>query len=174
MDEEQGRPERRGVVVSTVVLGALLALILAGCGGAASSVATPLVVTSVHVVRTGDNPMHHMPPLDRTASGAAKVQQLYNVIQALPPFPRDGIMHCPADFGVLYHLTFYRDGAEVSWATVNPFGCQQVILPNGDIRWSARVEYFWQVFADAVGVPESELPHMTFDSSAPTAAAGQP
>lgn len=166
MGEGQGRSARRRAIVSAVMLAAIVALILAGCTVSASSGA-PIVVTSLHVLRSGDNPLHHIPPLDRTVSDAAKVQHLYNVLHALPPFPRDQIMHCPADFGVLYHLTFYHDGAEVSWATVNPYGCQGVTLPNGDIRWSANVDYLWQVFADALGVPESDLPHMSFDSSAP-------
>lgn len=174
MGGAQGRSGRREAVVSAAVLAALVALILAGCSGSTSSSQAPIVVTSVHVLRSGENPLHHIPPLDRTVSDAAKVQHLYNVLHALPLFPRDKIMHCPADFGVLYHLTFYRDGTEVSWATVNPYGCQGVTLPNGDIRWSANIEYLWQVFADALGVPESDLPHNSFDSSGPTATPAQP
>ena len=173
MDEGQGRSARRGVVACITFLAAIWALVLAGCSGSASSGATPLVVTSVHVVLTGDLAVHHISPLDQTVTDATKVQHLYNVMQALPPFPQ-GVVHCPEDLGVLYHLTFYRDGVEMSRASVNPYGCQEVILPTGDARTSANVEYFWQVFAGALGVTEADLPHMRFDTSAPTATPGQP
>jgi hypothetical protein len=113
-------------------------------------------VDAVHVLRTSAFPGNHLPPLDQTVADAARAQRLYDAIQALPPFPT-GEFFCPADFGEAYSVMFFRKGVEVSWAVVKPDGCRGVSLPTGGPRWSATRDQFWQVFADALTVPESAL-----------------
>lgn len=145
-------------------------VVLVGCTQSSRTV-TSQTATSLHVVRTSAFPSNHIPPFERTATDAAKVQRLYNALLALPAFP-SGIIHCPADFGVVYHLTFFNQSVIVVQATVKPDGCRGVTLSNGQPRW-VRDDQFWAVFADTLGVPESVVypvvPQPT-GPSAPTAA----
>jgi hypothetical protein len=59
------------------------------------------------------------------------------------------------DLGVAYHLTFYRDGSHVAWANANAGGCGAVTLDDGDRRQADA--QFWQLFADAFGLPQSQV-----------------
>lgn len=159
-----------GRYLPRLAIAALVGLVvLAGCAQSSRTV-TSRTVTSLHVVRTSAFPSNHIPPFERTATDAAKVQRLYDALLALPT-PPTGTIHCPADFGVAYHLTFFRMGATVLQATVEGSGCRFVALSNGERRW-AYSDTFWAVFADTLDVPESELfptPQPT-GPSAPTAA----
>jgi hypothetical protein len=143
--------------------------LLAGCAQSSQPI-TPQTVTSLHVIRTSAFPSNHIPPFERTATDAAKVQRLYHALLALPTPPPSGTIHCPADFGAAYHLTFFNQGATVLTATVEESGCRFVTLSNGERRW-ANSDTFWAVFADTLDVLESELfptPQPT-GPSAPTA-----
>lgn len=169
---------RRGLALARTLamLGVVaLVLALASCATTAAQTATPPQVTVVHVLRTSRFPANHISPLDQTVRDAADVQQLYDALYALPPFPST-IFSCPLDLDVAYDLTFYRDQAEVSWAIVKPDGCERVTLPNDDYRWSEHSPHFWQVFAAALGVPETTLfpTVQPAGPSAPTAVPGQP
>ncbi len=155
-----------------LAIAALVGLVLlAGCAQSSRAV-TSQPVTSLHVIRTSAFPPNHIPPFERTATDAAKVQRLYNALLALPTPPPSGTIYCPADFGVAYHLTFFRMGTTVLRATVEGSGCRYVALSNGERRW-AYSDTFWAVFADTLGVPESVVypvvPQPT-GPSAPTAA----
>lgn len=165
MGDGQGRSARRRAVVATAVLVATVALILTSCSRPA-----PVVVTSAHVIETNASL-----PLDRTVRDAAKAQRLYDVVQAQPKFP-PGPVSCSVNWSKAYKLTFYRDGASVSFAFVQPDGCRAIMLPKRDVRLSQ--DQFWEVFADALGVPVSDLsPQPVPDSGgspAPTATPGQP
>jgi hypothetical protein len=176
MGSDSGRSPRLHAVGDAVVLAAVLTvLFLTGCGTSEPAVTAHLEVDAVHVLRTSAFPGNHLPPLDQTVADAARAQRLYDAIQALPPFPT-GEFFCPADFGEAYSVMFFRKGVEVSWAIVKPDGCRGVSLPTGGPRWSATRDQFWQVFADALTVPESALfPIPRPDGpSAPTPLPGQP
>jgi hypothetical protein len=172
---EQAR--RRGPAEGVYVLFVIaLVILLAGCGAGGPRATTASGgITSVHILRTSPSPQNHIPPLDQTVTDSIKAQQLYDAVQALPPFPQ-GTISCPSDSGEAYNLTFFRGKTKMSWASVKPNGCQGVTLPNGDIRWSADQDHFWQVFADALGVPESDLFLAAGPDgpSAPTPLPGQP
>lgn len=95
-----------------------------------------------------------LPPSVYTITNSAQADALYAAMRALPSFPK-GTFFCPMDNGSEYDLTFYRGQTLISWAVVDPSGCQQVELPNGDIRWAFGQQRFWTAFAHAVRVPLS-------------------
>lgn len=168
---------RRGALGAALLV-ALLALALAGCGRwtpALPGSSGGGAVTSVHVLRTSAFPPNHIPPLERTVTDAVKARQLYAALRALPPFPKE-TMSCPMDIGVSYDLTFYQGQTQVSWATVQPTGCEAVTLPNGDVRWAVNQDQFWATLAEALGVSKSDLFQAPRSSgpSAPTPLPGQP
>lgn len=129
---------------------------LAGC--AQSAALPPQTVTSLHVIRTSAFPANRIPPFERTASDAIKVQRLYNALMALPAFP-SGTFSCPVDFGVVYHLTFFHQSAIALRADVKPDGCQGVSFngANRGTKWVATSPQFWVLFADTLDVPESAV-----------------
>lgn len=139
-----------------LAIAALVGLVLlAGCAQSSPTL-TSQTVTSLFVIRTGGFPLNHIPPFQRTATDAAKVQRLYNALLALPAFP-PGTFSCPADFGVAYHLTFFNQSVIALQATVKPDGCEGVSF-NGTTQWTkwvATSPQFWTLFADTLGVPES-------------------
>lgn len=96
----------------------------------------------------------NLPPSVYTITDSAQADALYAAMRALPPFTK-GIFYCPEDNGSEYDLTFYRGQTPISWAVVDPGGCEQVELPNGDIRWAFGQKRFWTAFAHAVRVPLS-------------------
>jgi hypothetical protein len=115
----------------------------------------PQTVTSLHVIRTSAFPQNHIPPFEQTVNDAPKVQRLYNALLALPT-PPPGLVNCPLDIGVAYHVTFFNRAAANLQATVNESGCRFAMLSNGKRLW-AYSDTFWMVFADTLGVPESAL-----------------
>ncbi len=146
---------RRWVGIAFVAL----ALTMVGCrnpGQPAQVSASGSGSLSVHVLRTSAFPQNHIPPLDKAVTDPAKAQALAAALNALPPFPR-GIFSCPADWGIAYHLTFSRGHTVISSASVKPDGCEAVTLSKGDVRWAAGQDQFWTAFANALGVPRSDL-----------------
>jgi hypothetical protein len=84
-------------------------------------------------VRTSAFLANDIPPFERTVADAHRAIKVYTALQALPAFPK-GVMSCPADFGVAYHLTFFRDQSNVSWARVESGGYEAVKLADGSVR----------------------------------------
>ena len=151
---------RRGAMRGLVAASLLTALALLGaCALPVYGEPGPQTVTSLAVVRTSPISPNHLAPFAETVTDAGKTRKLYNALLALPAFP-SGPMACPADFGVEYHLTFFRDAAVVARVIVQPEGCQWVSLTNDDThwtRWAATSPGFWRQFADTLGVPESTI-----------------
>lgn len=115
------------------------------------------LISSVRAILTSAFPENHIPPFDKTSISAARVQQLYNALLALPVQPQ-GTYYCPIDFGTLYHLRFFdTTGRLVATAIVEPGGCQDVTLPDGSHRWTATTPGFWTIFAAAFNMPESAI-----------------
>jgi hypothetical protein len=158
------------VVLACCCCAALLALV-AGCGAvtqvpgiAAPGTATPTAISPLvrlHAIRTSAFPANHIVAFDATSSNAARITQLSATIRALKPYP-PGTYACPADVGVLYHLTFTRaDGTQVA-ALAKPDGCAWAGITNsvsGTTPNNAIVDWngFWGLFAATFGVPRSAL-----------------
>jgi hypothetical protein len=68
---------------------------------------------------------------------------------ALPPMP-SGAVACPADFGLIYRLTFSADSTELPPVTVEASGCN-VVRGLGQARTTARSPGFWRVLRKAEG-----------------------
>jgi hypothetical protein len=153
---------------------AVMALVGLVCLAACTpqSATTPPALTSAHIIRTSAFPGNHIPPFERTVTDAAKVQQLYAMLVALPAMP-PGIYHCPVDLGVQYHLTFFTGNTPFTSATVDAGGCGGVTVGNSS-HWWARDATFWQQFADDLGVPEAMVYPVAPQSSGPSAPTAVP
>jgi hypothetical protein len=81
------------------------------------------------------------------------VRQLYTAIQALPPIGTGA--SCPVDYGLRYDLAFSYQTGPATHMKVNPFGCQDVLLPGKGYRQPDNA--FWTLFAQVLGVPKASL-----------------
>jgi hypothetical protein len=152
-------------LASACLLAGLLAGLLSGCG--MSSGARSTALTSFHIVRTEPYPDGYLAPFAHTVTDAHQAVKVYEALQALPAYPK-GIMYCPIDFGVRYQVTFFSGASKVSWATLEPGGCEAVKLADGSVRWAATHQEFWQTLAAAVGVPVAALFPMPGGSRTPS------
>lgn len=149
-------------------------LALAGCAtasGYAGSASTPTSVSlpkgplpdTLIVTRTSDFPQNNIPSFTpRTVQDAQAVQQLYQAAYA-QPFEPMGIYHCPADFGVVYHLQFLHQGATMLQSTLDASGCRS--LSSGSTPTRQTTDAFWSLFATVAGIPPADLHPMPQSSS---------
>jgi hypothetical protein len=135
-----------------VVALALCLLALASCdmsalpgGGAGAKVAPPAMTLSV--TRTGPV-WSSYPPLNRVSTDTAAVERLYTLALGLPKAM--GVMSCPADNGVKYHLTFTDVSAATSQMTLNATGCQILTIGSGDARMATSD--FLTLFTQTIGL----------------------
>jgi hypothetical protein len=141
-------------------------LALAACftaSGHAGSESTPTSVSlpkgplpdTLIVTRTSAFPQNNIPSFTpRTVQNAQSVQQLYQAAYAQPFYPM-GTYHCPADFGVIYHLQFLHQGTTVLQATLDASGCRSLSLGSTPTRQTT--DAFWSLFANVAGIPASDL-----------------
>jgi len=129
-----------------------LAALATGCASAAEAGAS--APDTLQVTRTSAFPENHIPALERSIHNAITVSALYAAVRALPSAPK-GIVHCPADFGVQYHLTFLRDNTPLLQATADASGCRWLRLGSNDVRQTN--DTFWSLLARTLGVPASAL-----------------
>ena len=133
--------------IALVLLG-LAALLVQGCGGQVTSVRADTLV----VRKTA--PMDGMPSWTRTVRNARAVERLAEVLLSLKPAPQ-GIGTCPADFGIVYHMTFkYRDKTALT-ATVDGSGCEEAYV-RGHTLWAIK-RSFWSTLAQTLGTPVMTL-----------------
>jgi hypothetical protein len=78
------------------------------------------------------------------------VRDAATALCALPVMPRKGL-HCPADWGITYHLAFFAKGHAFPAVDVDATGCQGV-KGLGAVRWVARSPEFWKVLGAAMGL----------------------
>lgn len=121
-----------------------LLLLLAGCMGTQPTV--------LHAVRPSLVGSHQqvVPPLDRTVSDAAAVQRLYAAALALVR-PSQYPAPCPADFGLVYHVTFLAGTSQLQQMDVYPLGCHWVYLSQADVRQADQA--FLTLLAHTMGLP---------------------
>jgi hypothetical protein len=135
-----------------------LACSLAACASATSGAegsglcsqiaqVTRLVVKRANLIRRDHE--HFTSPPQVTVSDPAKARSVAEAACALPPMP-SGAVACPADFGLIYRLTFSADSAELSPVTVEASGCS-VVRGLGQARTAARSPGFWRVLRKAEG-----------------------
>jgi len=155
--------------------------VLAACGGAAGGDPGPsrpasaadstlcgLVPTLDRlVVRRSDAfPQNHMRFSFRaevTVTDATKVRAAAQGLCSLPKVP-SGTFHCPADFGIVYHLVFSAGAWALSPVEVDATGCEMV-RGLGHVRWVARSPEFWPTLGRAMGL--SSPSYATFRGRGP-------
>jgi hypothetical protein len=107
------------------------------------------------VTRTSAFPQNNISPFTpRTVQNAQSVQQLYQAAYAQPFYPM-GVYHCPADFGVVYHLQFLHQDTTVLQATLDASGCRSLSLGSTPTRQTT--DAFWSLFATVAGIPPADL-----------------
>jgi hypothetical protein len=143
----------------------LCAVALASCGGAKAvpvrgsspNSALPQAVSSLDrlVVRRSDAfPQNHMRfsfPAVVTVHDPTRVQAVARALCGLPVVP-EGVLFCPVDLGIVYHLAFLAPHRAFPVVTVAATGCQEV-RGLGATRWVARSPGFWQILGRAMGLP---------------------
>ncbi len=68
-------------------------------------------------------------------------------------------MPCPADFGVVYRLTFLAGSRTILRASVHGAGCQFARISDGRLLWAtgARGAAFWATLGRALHLSPDEL-----------------
>ena len=87
------------------------------------------------VRRTDAFPQNHIRfsfPAVMTVSDAARVQRVARALLALPAMPKG--VFCPADSGIVYHLTFFDGGHALPAISFDATGCEAV-RGLGVTRW---------------------------------------
>ena len=155
--------------------------VLAACGGAAGgdpgpsrprSAADSTLCGSVPTLdrlvvhRSDAFPQNHMRfsfPAEVTVTDATKVREAAQALCSLPKMP-SGTFHCPADFGIVYHLVFSAGERTLSPVAVDATGCQTV-RGLAHVRWVARSPEFWPTLGRAMGL--SSPSYAAFRGSGP-------
>ena len=109
-------------------------------------------------------PANSPPQVVATATGDA-ARAIYAATLALPILP-PGEYNCPANFGIIYNLTFTTSGESTIVGTATPTGCEIVTL-NAEIG-SASLSIngaYWRLLASDLGIDESTI----FPYTPPTA-----
>ncbi len=107
----------------------------------------------LEVTRTNSIPQNHFHfafPASVTVTKTAAVRDAATALCALPVMPKKGL-HCPADWGITYHLAFSAKGHAFPAVDVDATGCQGV-KGLGAVRWVARSPEFWRVLGAAMGL----------------------
>jgi hypothetical protein len=142
----RGRKKNMMTIKASGVAFLLFFLLMGGIG-----MASHLQPTVLHVIRPSlVGSRQKVAPLDRTVRDATTVQQVYGAALALPraskyPLP------CPADFGLVYHLTFLDGTSQLQRLDVYPLGCHWVYLSQTDVRQADPG--FLALLAKAIGLP---------------------
>ncbi len=152
---------KRGIVFFLLCL----SLLLAGCGGSATSTppaagasapaptsSTSVVnPTTLHVTRTDLSSTHNLGPLDKTITDATAVRQLYKAALALPTLPSGQELspNCANASGVVYHLDFLQSETDVQHMNLDPGSCMLLYFSQTDLHQmsSAFLRLFGQVIA---------------------------
>jgi hypothetical protein len=90
-------------------------------------------------------------PTTVTVSNRSRVRAVARALCALPVMPT-GIHHCPADFGIVYHLAFSAPGHLVSPVSAEIGNCEVVRGVGSSTRWVARSPGFWTTLGMAMGL----------------------
>ena len=115
-------------------------------------------VVAVHITR--DPGLLVVPQVDQTITDRNVAGRLAGDIEALPPFPKGGMI-CPNEIGTTYDLTFSTVSGGSWSAVVSVLGCRGVNLSNGRILWAYNANMLFTDFGAALGLASDELiPHV--------------
>jgi len=125
-------------------LALILVILLAGCG------TTTQISTSLYATRSESLPGYHFAPFERTATNSTAVQQLYAATLDLPS-PQPGVYNCPADIGLVYHLSFQGDRFTIKHMDLDATGCGWLYLNQTEAR--ITTDAFRSLVAQTIGIP---------------------
>ena len=145
------------VAVACSALAACGSAVAAGTGGGLCS--SPgrvdrLVVERVNLIR--QNHPRFTFPARITVSDPAQARSAAQAVCALPPMP-SGSFSCPADWGIIYWLTFTADGKKLPPVRAEATGCGEV-RGLGQIRWTVHSPGFWRTLGTAMGIGHPDNP----------------
>jgi hypothetical protein len=167
--EKDGCEMNRLATSAAAVVLLSLVLALAGCSRGTTASPSPLTASSSQaaptspsgagqpspdrlvVHRTDAFPQNHIRyafPVTVTVTDAAHVRLVARAVADLPVMPT-GTFLCPADFGIVYHLSFFASGQKESTVNIQATGCQEV-KGLGATRWIARSPGFWHILGVAM------------------------
>jgi len=124
---------------------------------ASSSTASATQPNMLEAVRSGGSPTGPHPPTMRSVADAQAVQTLYRAMLKTPRVPPGAVYHCPADFGVIWTLTFLHNTTVVAKAVLDDAGCQFLTINGHDKRITTTSTAFWQTLADTLGMPRDQV-----------------
>ena len=141
-------------------LALVLAFVAVGCSSSDDYPAGPLpidasTVTSLHVTQTGTPPSPTYvdagaPSVDVTVTNVGMVRAIFDETASLPPVP-DGIHHCRADYGVMYHLAFSGTAGSLTF-DIDPTGCEVVTVNGVPRSETSGAPAYWNDLQKALGV----------------------
>lgn len=108
-------------------------LLAAGCSVSRAASTSPQP-TILQVTRQSTLPDNHFPPLSRTITNSGSVQKLYTAALSLPKGSDTGAHSCPADIGLIYHLSFLQNGKLMREMDLGPTGCPYILVSKNDMR----------------------------------------
>ena len=129
-------------------------LLIGGCGAGYTSSLSPQP-TTLQVTRMSTLPDNHYPPLSRTITNSNSVQKLYNAALALPKASATGAQSCPADIGLIYHLSFLQNGKLIREMYLGPTGCPYILVNKNDMR--PLTQSFESLFMQTLGISSHQL-----------------
>jgi len=159
----------RQLLVSTLVI--ISSVLVAGCGSPSRPAALNTfcgripALTGLSVTRsTGPQSNYTFDfPAQASSSDVPAVRQLARTICRLAP-QRDGVFHCPADFGIDYQLRFLAARQELGSLQIDPSGCS-VLKGLGAVL--VPVSSFWDQLAGILHVAPLRVNCDPFLGSAP-------
>jgi hypothetical protein len=98
----------------------------------------------------------NQPPSVSLLLGQTPAQTIYSMTLALPDQP-SGVYNCPADFGIVYKLSFFAGTATAASATLEPDGCRQVRFSGSNEIRRVLDETYWASLAQQLGIAESTI-----------------
>ncbi len=133
----------------------LAIVVLTSCGSTNVSAGTPTASptalpkpTTLHVIR----PMvDNFPPLERIIRDGTAVQHLYTSAYALPVPTPGGVVSCPSDIGMVYHMDFLQGSVLLQEIDLDATGCQLLHINRKETRFTN--ESFRSLFIKIVGIP---------------------
>jgi hypothetical protein len=169
-------PRLAAAAVPAWIAGVLAVVAVAACGSSAPAghaasgsrgqltsigsglCASTAQVTSLTVQRTGGLPGNHTRftfPARETVRGAARARAVAQSACGLGQLPHTAVLRCPADFGIIYQLTFAAGSHRFTPVTVNATGCQ-LVSGLGAVRSAATSTTFWRALGTAIGIPRAD------------------
>jgi hypothetical protein len=131
-------------------------------------------LTSLEAERSAGTLADQIVPFSHHSDDASKIQRLSAALLALPLAPA-GVRHCPKQYGVTYHLTFYAGSTPALRADAELDGCQLVRIDEVGAHQieTRRVvsDDFWALLADTLGLPHVQV-YPIFAITHPSSTAG--